>query len=80
MRGVGYRWFTRDLAEANSVSGWVRNRHDGTVETELHGTDAAIAVVLAALRDGPPHSRIDDVTVAQIPESVTDGFEIHPTV
>lgn len=80
VQGVGYRWFARDMAEANAVSGWVRNRRDGTVEVELHGNDTAVAVVLTVLRDGPPHSRVDDLTVTEIPESVGVGFDIRPTV
>lgn len=80
VQGVGYRWFAREVCEANAVSGWVRNRRDGTVEAELHGNDSDVTTALARLRDGPRHSVVDDVAATEIPPSHTSGFEIRPTV
>lgn len=72
VQGVGYRWFARETASAHGVSGWVRNRRDGTVEAELHGDDAAVSTVLAALRAGTAHSRVDEVAVTGLDQTV-DG-------
>lgn len=79
VQGVGYRWYVRAVCEAADVRGWVRNRSDGAVEAELYGDDAAVALVLAALRDGPPQSRVDDLAVTEIPPSRATAFEIRPT-
>lgn len=81
VQGVGYRWFLHDEASARGVAGWVRNRRDGTVEAELHGPDAAVAAVLAAMREGPPHSRVDELTTADATEDAgASDFQIGPTV
>jgi acylphosphatase len=53
VQGVGYRdWM---VAEANrlGVSGWVRNRPDGTVEALVYGDIDAVEELLRACRRGP---------------------------
>ena len=80
VQGVGFRWFTRDAASAHGVSGWVRNRRDGTVEAQVQGADAAVEAVLAVLRQGPPYGRVDALTTtdaAAEPDLTT--FEIRST-
>ena len=82
VQGVGYRWFTRDSAEAHRVSGWVRNRRDGTVEAELHGEADDVEATLAEMRLGPVHARVDHVEVTSIDavdSGIASGFEFRPT-
>ena len=76
VQGVFYRASTRDAALAAGVAGWVRNRPDGTVEAALEGDPAAVEAVLAFLRSGPPHARVDAVDVAEEPPEALAGFEI----
>lgn len=81
VQGVGFRWFTRDTADAHRVTGWVRNRRDGSVEAELHGADADVAAVLHLLRSGPSHARVTGITTALLDPGVSSpsGFEIRST-
>lgn len=88
VQGVGFRWFVRDAAEQHGVTGWVRNRADGTVEAELRGRADAVDAVLDRLRVGPSHARVDDVAETVIPHPPdadaddprrSRGFEIRPT-
>ena len=54
VQGVGYRdWLMRE-AQAHGLSGWVRNRRDGTVEALIAGEMPAVQAVLLACRRGPP--------------------------
>ena len=76
VQGVGYRWFTRNAAEKSGVGGWVRNRADGTVEAELHGTDAAVDAVLTVMSRGPAGARVNDVNTTEVDEAAADTFEI----
>lgn len=80
VQGVGYRWFTRREARARAVSGWVRNRRDGTVEALLQGPKDAIDAQLAAMTAGPAHARVDELTTSDAAaEPGLTGFEIRPT-
>ena len=53
VQGIGYRHWMVQAAEALGVSGWVRNRGDGTVEALVHGDTAAVEELLRACRRGP---------------------------
>ncbi len=79
VQGVGYRWFVREYAIAAGVTGWVRNRRDGSVEAALHGAPDAIDTVIAAMRTGPAGSSVVSVREEPIADTVLEGFEIRPT-
>ena len=79
VQGVGYRdWLLRQ-ATAAGLSGWVRNRADGSVEALLAGDEAAVGKVLLACRHGPPLARVDAITesFAAVPEE--PGFLRRPS-
>ena len=42
VQGVGYRAWTEREAQARGLQGWVRNRHDGTVEAVFAGPADAV--------------------------------------
>lgn len=82
VQGVGYRAALRAEAESSGVSGWVRNRRDGSVEAVVQGGPEAVAGILAWARRGPPAASV--VTVdAQAAQGRLDrpyrGFEMLPT-
>ena len=65
VQGVGFRFALHREALARGLAGWVRNRHDGTVEAVLQGEAAAVAAVVAWARRGPPGARVDHVAAAE---------------
>lgn len=67
VQGVGFRAWAQKRAESLSLSGWVRNRADGSVEILLDGeqTDA----FLTACRRGPFFARVDKITPVSIPSA-----------
>ncbi len=76
VQGVGFRAWTQDLAAETGVTGWVRNRPDGTVEAHLEGEGAAITRMIDRMSTGPSAGRIDDITAeAAEPQGAVD-FEI----
>lgn len=82
VQGVWFRGFVVENAEALGVTGWVRNRQDGTVEAELVGEGPAINELLRRCRQGPAGARVDEA-IAQpgpVPDPVPQTFEQHPTV
>lgn len=58
---VGFRDFTVRRAQALGLTGWVRNRQDGSVEIMASGDDDAVAALVDACRVGPPLARVDHV-------------------
>ena len=63
VQGVGFRWFTRDIAAREGVTGWVRNMPDGRVEAYVEGDAEAVDRVERAIRQGPPGARVEAVFV-----------------
>ncbi|RKT33308.1 acylphosphatase [Microbacterium sp. AG1240] len=80
VQGVGYRYSTGRFARRAEVSGWVRNRADGSVEAEVEGSDEQVDAVLAWMAHGPPGARVDDLQVTDIPATGAGDFEIRDTV
>ncbi len=62
VQGVGYRMAMTEAAAALGVTGWVRNRRDGTVEALVQGDDAAVERLLAWCRRGPPGAHVTGIT------------------
>lgn len=58
VQGVGYREALGAEAERAGVSGWVRNRADGSVEALLQGNAEAVDQILSWARRGPSAARV----------------------
>ncbi|MBS0346698.1 MAG: acylphosphatase [Proteobacteria bacterium] len=71
VQGVGYRNALHAQAVRLSLSGWVRNRSDGTVEALVAGPEPAIEAIIEWARRGPPAARVSRVEweTAEPPES-----------
>ena len=61
VQGVGFRWFVRERARALGLTGWVRNRDDGSVEVLAMGDDASLRQLRALLGTGPSGARVSAV-------------------
>jgi acylphosphatase len=80
VQGVWYRGWAVDEARALGLSGWVRNRRDGSVEMLLEGGEEAVAAMIERCHVGPPAARVDRIEVADSDENVPPGFESRPTL
>jgi acylphosphatase len=61
VQGVGFRWFVRERARALRLTGWVRNREDGSVEVLARGDASALEKLRAFLQEGPSGAHVTDV-------------------
>ena len=69
VQGVGFRFFTQDIARREGLTGIVRNLADGRVEIVAEGDDESLTRFEAALRRGPSHARVEHVEVDHLPAS-----------
>ncbi len=69
VQGVNFRYYAQLNAQALHLTGWVRNRPEGTVEVVAEGTRPALERLLAFLNEGPSHARVDCVDVEWLPAS-----------
>jgi acylphosphatase len=81
VQGVGFRAWTQDEAELRGLSGWVRNRRDGSVEALFVGPSDLVAEMIETCRKGPRHARVEAVeTIYGNDDPPTPGrFKILPT-
>ncbi|MEE8626550.1 MULTISPECIES: acylphosphatase [Methylobacterium] len=80
VQGVGYRAWTKGVAEAKGLFGTVRNRLDGSVEARIAGPAEAVGAMIEACREGPPGARVSDLAVSEAPEPAgARGVQILPT-
>ena len=78
VQGVGFREYLRREAQRLNVKGWVRNRHDGTVEAVVHGWPEDVDKVLDWARHGPPAARVTAVHVNEA-SGEFETFEHRPS-
>lgn len=63
VQGVCFRAETRKAATVFGVSGWVRNKRDGTVEAIVEGAKKDVISLINWCNTGPPISRVEKVDV-----------------
>ena len=77
VQGVGFRFFTEDIARREGLTGFARNLDDGRVEVLAEGEAEAVVRFERALYQGPPASRVDAVEVEPMAASGRfTGFQI----
>jgi acylphosphatase len=80
VQGVAFRdWMDRQAREL-ALTGWVRNRRDGSVEAVLSGAAALVEDMLERCRQGPRAARVSDVAVLAEEDDTYARFDIRPTV
>lgn len=80
VQGVFYRAWMIEQAEALGITGWVRNRADGSVEATVSGPAEQVEALVARAHEGPPAARVTEVAASETPAAVHDGFTKRPTV
>ena len=77
VQGVGFRFAACKAASECSVTGWVRNLPDGSVEIVAQGSPDAVARMTAWAQCGPRSAWVDRVQIETLEGSwALDAFEI----
>lgn len=79
VQGVGFRASLAWEAQRLGLTGWVRNRREGTVEAVVCGDEAAALRLVEWARGGPPGARVERIDV-EVVTAQCDGFELRPSV
>ncbi|MFC7320622.1 acylphosphatase [Halobacillus campisalis] len=62
VQGVGFRATAQSIARQQELTGWVRNKDDGSVEIEAEGKGDDLEAFLQEIKDGPsPFIKIDKI-------------------
>jgi acylphosphatase len=77
VQGVGFRYYCQVEAVRLGLTGYARNKGDGSVEVEAQGSEAAIETFENAVRRGPRRSTVlEVVTEYRIPILSETAFVI----
>jgi acylphosphatase len=79
VQGVGFRYHLRAEALRHGVSGWARNRRDGSVEAVIQGDEGSVDRVIGWARRGPGSAQVTDIAIDEEPVGDYASFETRPT-
>ena len=81
VQNVWFRGWTERTAKGLGLTGWVRNRKDGSVEAVISGPAAAVDQLMAQCWDGPPAAKVANIQVEDYPAPPPKpGFHQVPTL
>jgi acylphosphatase len=77
VQGVSFRYYTMQRARKLALTGYVRNKADGTVQVVAEGHRPDVEELLSFLRAGPHSALVTDVdTHWAAPAGEFDRFEV----
>ncbi len=69
VQGVGFRAFVEDHANRLGLTGWVRNRWDGSVDAAAEGPELDLIEFIKAVEQGPRSGYVSQLQVDWQPAS-----------
>lgn len=79
VQDVGFRYALCEIARVRHITGWVRNRRDGSVEAIVSDTPEAVEHIVAWARRGPPAAEVHHVEIVAEAGSEFSRFDMLPT-
>ena len=76
VQGVFFRVWAQGHARELGVSGWIRNRPDGSVEAHLAGDESAVSRMIERMRRGPSNAHVDDIVIEEEAPDYTGRFQV----
>jgi len=71
VQGVGYRYFTKGVAERLGVKGFVRNLYSGDVEVHAESEEVTLNLFRTELERGPRPAQVTEIVEKDVPISGT---------
>jgi acylphosphatase len=76
VQGVGFRFAVERAARSRGLSGWVKNRADGTVEAVFEGELEDVEALVDFCRRGPRGAEVERVEAAAESAEGLAGFHV----
>ena len=76
VQGVFYRASTQRTAEGLGLSGWVKNRPDGSVEIHAEGSREKLEELVAWCRNGPSQAEVSSTGLCWTEAEGLNSFDI----
>ena len=76
VQGVGFRYYAQKKAQELQISGYVKNRPDGSVYIEAEGNSDQLKSFVLWCETGPAWARVSKVEKQPVPMQGYQGFEI----
>jgi acylphosphatase len=76
VQGVFFRVWAQGQARELGVSGWIRNRPDGSVEAHLESDESAVARMIERMRRGPANATVEEVEIEDTELQGIGRFEV----
>lgn len=80
VQGVFFRAWTEQEAKKRRLSGWVRNRRDGSVEALFSGLGDDVDAMVRVCHGGPPMATVSNVDSEVSEAPALPGFAQRGTV
>ena len=81
VQGVYFRKSTEKQAVQYNVTGWIRNRKDGTVEVLAQGEEEALISLLKWCEKGPRFAKVERIDINWIKrKEVFSNFDVLATI
>lgn len=80
VQGVGFRYWMESECNGLGLTGWVRNRRDGSVEAVISGDAEFVEEMIDRCRRGPAGAGVTEVEVVGEERGDYAGFEIKSTI
>lgn len=77
VQGVGFRYFVQMIAMENQVTGWVRNKADGTVECMAVASSETLRAFMEKVKKGNRFARVDHIEIKESePKELFSSFKV----
>lgn len=80
VQGVAYRYWTQIEAQHRKLTGFVRNRRDGSVEAVFCGEQSVVDAMVQSCWQGPTLSNVVEVSAKPFECAPMSSFEILATL
>ncbi|SLL31906.1 acylphosphatase [Mycobacteroides abscessus subsp. abscessus] len=65
VQGVGFRYFVQTLAIENHVTGWIRNKTDGTVECIAVASSDTLHTFVEKIKTGNRFAKVNHIEITE---------------